>query len=173
MEKKQKILFYGYGNIGRQDDGVGVVFSEQLSKWVEDNNLQNIDFDSNYQLNIEDAENIKNYDIVFFVDASTKESVNNFDISSIEPNSDVSFTMHAVSPGFILNICSEIGEHQPKSFLVQIKGYEWEFQQPLTAKTENNLQKTLIFFKKYLKKLLIEKKIEEIDLKSLLKIKND
>lgn len=171
MNNSKKILIYGYGNPGRQDDGVGVLFAEQLNEWVKNNEIKNIDFDSNYQLNIEDAETISSYDTVFFVDASTKKEINNFEISSIKPNTDVSFTMHAVSPGFILNLCSEISKNCPEAFIIEIRGYEWEFQKSLDKRTQSNLQKTLEFAKNILKEYSIKNEIEQIDIKSFLNIK--
>ena len=62
-----KILFYGYGNPGRQDDGLGIMFIEQIEQWIKDENLENIETDSNYQLNIEDAEIISHKDFVIFL----------------------------------------------------------------------------------------------------------
>ena len=165
MNNSPKILFYGYGNPGRQDDGVGISFSEQLSNWVEMKNMKNIYFDSNYQLNIEDADNILSYDIVFFIDASTKENVTDFEINLVKPNSEVNFTMHAVSPGFILNLCSEMNKQPPQSFLLQIKGYEWEFQQPLSEKARLNLQKALEFIKLNLQDYLDKSKSKKVNLK--------
>jgi hydrogenase maturation protease len=152
MNNLPKILFYGYGNPGRQDDGVGISFTEQLSDWVKLKDFQNIDFDSNYQLNIEDAENISSYDIVIFVDASQEKDISDFDISLVKPNSEVNFTMHAVSPSFILNLCSEIKKQPPQSLLLQIKGYKWEFQKPLSKNANLNLQKAIIFIKNKLEK---------------------
>ena len=51
----RKILVYGYGNPGRQDDGLGVALVEELEQWVATEKIPGLDFDSNYQLNAEDA----------------------------------------------------------------------------------------------------------------------
>ena len=48
-------------------------FIEIMEKWVADNNIESIEFDSNYQLNIEDADTISDKDIVVFIDASIEE----------------------------------------------------------------------------------------------------
>ena len=77
-----KILFYGYGNPGRQDDGLGICFVEEMEKFVRDKDISDISFDSNYQLNIEDADTIKNYDLVFFCDAIIWRAVLRFDFCS-------------------------------------------------------------------------------------------
>ena len=60
----KKVLIYGYGNPGRQDDALGILLVEKMELWAKENGLGFIDFDSNYQLNIEDAMAISEYDIV-------------------------------------------------------------------------------------------------------------
>ncbi|MEA3499423.1 MAG: hydrogenase maturation protease [Candidatus Marinimicrobia bacterium] len=145
MNNLPKILFYGYGNPGRQDDGVGIAFTEQLNDWVKMKDWHNINFDSNYQLNIEDADNISSFDLVIFADATQEKSISDFDIDLVKPNSEVNFTMHAVSPGFILNLCSEIKKQPPITYLLQIKGYKWEFQKELSEKAKINVQKAFKF----------------------------
>ncbi|MCK4515905.1 MAG: hypothetical protein KAU31_11640, partial [Spirochaetaceae bacterium] len=70
-----KILIYGIGNPGRQDDGLGALLVEEIQRAAipgasipgTDHELS---FDANYQLNIEDAEAISRHDIVVFADAS-------------------------------------------------------------------------------------------------------
>ena len=43
----KKILLYGYGNPGRQDDGLGVLLVEELEKWSK---INQIDSSFIYQL---------------------------------------------------------------------------------------------------------------------------
>ena len=70
VNKEPRILIFGYGNPGRQDDGLGVAIAERIEGWARQVSQTNIEVDSNYQLNIEDASNISEHDIVYFVDAS-------------------------------------------------------------------------------------------------------
>ena len=152
----KKILFYGYGNPGRQDDALGICFIEQMETWVEENGYKNIFFDSNYQLNIEDADTISGYDIVFFVDASM-EQLEGFDISEVEfSNAQVEFTMHAISPGVVLSLCKQIYNKVPQTYLIHIKGFEWEleFDKGLTPKAEENLQDALKFIQEKLPEIV-------------------
>ncbi len=147
MSNMKKILIYGYGNPGRQDDGVGNIFVEEMEKWVTKNKIDNISFDSNYQLNIEDADTISEKDIVVFVDA-TIEDIEDFYIDKVNASeAKVEFTMHAVSPAFVLNLCNDIYNKYPETYLVHIKGYEWEFGEGLTDKAQNNLNKAIDFVK--------------------------
>jgi len=143
----QKTLIYGYGNPGRQDDGLGVAFSELAESWLKENKLQHIAVDSNYQLNIEDAANISEYDLVIFADA-TKEEISSFTCTRVVPSPEVSFTMHAVTPAFVLDLCSKIYHKLPQTFLIHIKGYEWELKEGLTKQGNQNLTASFEFCKK-------------------------
>ncbi len=77
MDQNKKILVIGYGNPGRQDDGVGVLLVDDLYQWAEQTQLDFIYTDSNYQLNLEDAATISNFDLVVFADAS-KEDIEDY-----------------------------------------------------------------------------------------------
>ena len=37
MDKDLRILFYGYGNPGRQDDALGIHFIDQMEIWIKEN----------------------------------------------------------------------------------------------------------------------------------------
>lgn len=149
MKNNLKILLYGYGNPGRQDDALGISFVEEMEKWVTAQGIENISFDTNYQLNIEDAEAISGYDLVIFADASM-EPIKGFEFSKVQrSDAQVEFTMHAVSVSFVVDLCYKIYNKAPKAYLVHIKGYEWEldFDKGLTEQAEQNLQDALNFMK--------------------------
>jgi len=139
MPDYPKILVYGYGNPGRQDDAVGVIFAEKIKKWAEDKKLGFIETVTNYQLNIEDAANICDKDLVIFADAS-QEEINGYTFTRLEPNREVDFTMHHVSPAFILHLCREIYAKTPVTYLVRIKGYSWDFLEEITPGALENLE---------------------------------
>ena len=144
-----KILIYGYGNPGREDDGLGNELVKRLEAWAMENALTGIEFDSNYQLNIEDAEIISEKDLVIFADAST-EDIEDYVLTEVTGEQDVSFTTHAASPGYIVKLCQDLFPKCPKVYLLHIKGYQWEFREGLSEQAENNLQKALSFIKEYL-----------------------
>ncbi len=146
----KRILIYGYGNPGRQDDGLGNAFVQRMEDWVEKEKLAGFEFESNYQLNIEDAANIAGKDLVVFVDAS-QEEIDDFQLTPVNESAKVTFTTHAASPGYIFNLCREMFDHTPAAYLLHIKGYEWEFREGLTKKAEINLEKSLEELKTRLK----------------------
>jgi hydrogenase maturation protease len=144
-----QILVYGYGNPGREDDGLGIELVRRLENWSKESGLQGIDFDSNYQLNIEDAEIISGKDVVIFVDASIEE-IDDFILTEVTAESEATFTTHTASPGYILQLCAELFGTYPRVYLLHIKGYQWEFRESISEKAEINLHKAFNFMKYYL-----------------------
>ncbi len=148
-----KVLIYGYGNPGRQDDVVGARIVELVDKWIEDEKIEHISTDCNYQLNIEDAAVIADYDIVIFIDASVVEDVEQFRLETVEPNAaTIEFTMHAVSTAFVVDLCRKIYGKTPKVSVLHIKAYEFDFKEELTTKTAENMLAAFKFLKGYLMK---------------------
>ena len=86
MNHKLKILIIGYGNPGRQDDGLGVFLVDELHKWANEAQLDYIYTDSNYQLNLEDAATISDFHLVVFADASKEEKQAVIIIIKLMPN---------------------------------------------------------------------------------------
>ena len=134
-----QILVYGYGNPGRQDDGLGIALATQLEKWAAENQITDIRFDNNYQLNIEDAEAISNHDLVIFADAS-EEEIDDFCLSVVDGTGKLAFTTHSASPSYILKLCQELFQKDPLVLLLHIKGYAWEFKEGLSHRAEENLK---------------------------------
>ena len=159
----KKILIYGYGNPGRQDDGLGILLAEKIRDWAHKLNIAEIKVDTNYQLNIEDADTISDYDMVFFADAS-QEEIDSYEFTTINPSdARVEFTMHAVSPAYILHLCSHLFNKYPPAYLLHIKGYAWDFREGLTEKAEQNLRKASRFLKELLSsELKIETKFQTV-----------
>ncbi len=141
-----KILIYGYGNPGRQDDGLGNAVVERLEEWVQKEGIRNVEFDSNYQLNIEDAATISDKDLVIFVDASV-EDIEDIILTPVDESTKVAFSSHSASPGYIVKLCHDLFNTQPACYLLHIKGYEWEFMGGLTNKAKENLEKSLELLK--------------------------
>jgi hydrogenase maturation protease len=144
-----RILIYGYGNPGRQDDGLGIQLVSRLESWAIDKGLANVEFECNYQLNIEDADTISQMDLVVFADAS-EEDIVDFCLSKVDASTKLSFTTHAASPGYIVQLCRELFNKEPLVLLLHIKGYKWDFQEGLSDRAEENLKKALDYIKIFL-----------------------
>jgi hydrogenase maturation protease len=149
----KKILVYGYGNPGRQDDGIGARFTELFEKWKDEQKLEHINVDCNYQLNIEDAALIADYDVVIFVDASIVEDVENYRLETIKPDdATIEFTMHAVSVSYVVDLCNKIYGKTPESYVLHIKAYEFDFIEEITPKAAENMLDAFDYLKGFVKK---------------------
>lgn len=131
--KAQSIYVYGFGNPGRQDDGLGPMIIDKLEK----ENIEGITTDSNYQLNIEDADNIAGSDFVIFVDASI-DGDEPFSFRKIEPSAEITFTTHSMSPESVIALCGDIHGRIPDAYVLAIRGYEWEMFEGLSEKAISN-----------------------------------
>jgi len=120
--REARILLLGYGNPGRQDDGLGPAAIAE----IENMGLPHLTAFENYQLNIEDALDVAAHDIVWFIDASSIE-----------------FTSHIVRPETILAIAGQCYGGSPQAFLLAIRGYEFEFIEALTPAARHNLDAAL------------------------------
>ncbi len=146
MKKNPKrVLIYGYGNPGRQDDGLGIEMAQKVKDWIEEHHLTCMQTDENYQLNIEDAEKIHEWDIVVFVDA-TKEPIHEYKFEAIEPDvAKVEFSMHAVSPAYVLHLSEKLFGRKPEAYVLGIKGFSWDMAEGLTDNAKLNMEQAFQF----------------------------
>jgi hydrogenase maturation protease len=129
------ILVIGYGNPGRQDDGLGPAAIEAIDAM----NLPGIETSSNYQLMIEDASDIAVCAGVVFIDAS-KTGDEPYTVAPVVPAINVScFASHVVPPELVMGLCREIYGRSPPAHLVGIRGYEFAFSEGLTGGARANL----------------------------------
>lgn len=145
------ILIYGYGNPGRQDDGLGTALVEALEKWLAAAAPRpGLDLDANYQLNAEDALAVAGHDTVIFVDATADTAGAPFTFRPLVPAAAVSFSTHAMAPETVLALCQELYGKCPPAHLLAIRGQSWEPNAAMTPAAATNLAAALAFLKSYL-----------------------
>ena len=102
-----RILVYGYGNPGRQDDGLGPALVGRL----EEERIPGVATDSNYQLQIEDAVAVSESDTVIFVDAVVRGE-EPFTFTELEPSNEITLhDPHRCRPASVLALCHELYRH--------------------------------------------------------------
>jgi hydrogenase maturation protease len=138
IEISKPLLIYGYGNPGRQDDGLGVALVEQLEAWAQAESIVGLVFDTNYQLNAEDALGVAGSRAVVFVDAA-REGTEPFAFHPLEPRGEISFSTHAMSPESVLALAAELYGARPPAWILAIRGHAWEPNEPPTAAALANL----------------------------------
>jgi hydrogenase maturation protease len=128
-------LVLGYGNPGRQDDGLGPAAAEA----IEALRFEGVETSSNYQLMIEDASAAAEAGRVLFIDAS-KTGDSPFTIETVVAATSVScFASHEVPPELIMGLCRDVYGCVPPAQILGIRGYEFEFSEGLTARALENL----------------------------------
>ncbi len=142
MKKSDKLIILGIGNNGRQDDGLGWMFMDFL-----DEQNANVDLEYRYQLQIEDADLISEYDRVIFVDATKEETDDGFYLKPCHPSEEYSFSTHALHPETILFLSNKLYNHKPEASIFAIQGYDWELKIGLSEKGTENLDKAKKYFK--------------------------
>lgn len=131
--KPVKII--GYGNPSRLDDGLGPAMIDAL----ESEGLEKVELETDFQLNIEDLVGLENYSAVIFVDADVSCQPP-FQFYRIEPDSDISYSSHSVSPASLLGLAeSHFGISVP-GYVMAIRGYEFDdFDEKLSSGARENL----------------------------------
>lgn len=129
-----RVLVLGYGNPGRQDDGLGPAAAME----IESLGLPDITVFDGYQLNIEDAADVAAHDIVWFIDAAST-GPSPYAVHAVSPSSSIEFTSHILRPEAVLAIAREYYGASPQAFLLAIRGYAFEFTEQLTPAARDNL----------------------------------
>ncbi len=154
----RSVFVLGYGNPGRQDDGLGLSMAETIQSL----GLSFVTTDAAFQLNIEDAETISGYDVVIFVDASV-DAPEPFSFERLAPAGEVTFTSHSVSPGSIMKLAADHFGPAPEAYVMAIRGYSFEFEEGLTEPAQRNLEAALTFLSDFLSRRSRESVREDFD----------
>ncbi len=137
-----RILILGYGNPGRQDDGLGPEIVEELEKL----RVPGLTLEADYQLSIEHAADLGQADKVIFVDAAVN-GPEPFQLKRLEALRSIEFTSHALGPESVLAICEDTYQCRPEALLIGVRGYSFEFAEGLTEKARQNRSKALELIK--------------------------
>ena len=135
-------LLIGIGNSGRGDDGLGWAFVEAIEQKGNFRGRTVL----RYQLQVEDADLISQYDQVIFVDAHQGDLERGFSFKKCAAEKEFSFTTHHLAPETIVFLCQELYQKKPNVHLLLIQGEKWELDIGLSAFGEKNLAHALHFF---------------------------
>ncbi|HMB01374.1 MAG TPA: hydrogenase maturation protease [Spirochaetota bacterium] len=141
-----KTAVLGYGNIGRQDDGIGPEIIFKLKK----QKLPDVYLDADYQLNIENAYDIAAGEKVIFVDASHSSRAP-YEFYEIQPAASIAFSTHTLSPQSLLAASHELFNSSIKGYILAVRGYAWDMAEGLSAPGNNNMQQACNFLLEHIK----------------------
>lgn len=137
------VLVLGYGNPGRQDDGLGCAAADAIAEL----RLAGVRTSAKYQLAIDDAADAAECAAVIFVDAS-RTGAEPFSVRPLVPSTEQTFfASHDVRPEFILGLCRRVYHRSPAARLIGIRGYAFDFGETLTAPARANLEAALAYMR--------------------------
>jgi len=143
IEQPPTLIIIGYGNPGRCDDGLGPAFAEAVRAL----RLPNVAVESNYQLNIEDAETISRFDTAVFADSSMT-GAEPFTFERIRPKRSIDFTTHSVGAEAVIAMAHDWFESKVMGFSLAIRGYRFdEFGEALSERARLNLSESVEFIR--------------------------
>lgn len=136
------ILVIGIGNDGRQDDGLGWRFAEQVTALKN----EEVDCEFRYQLQVEDVLPVCRYSKVFFVDATQENLPQGYEIKPCLPARHYFFSSHVQTPETILYLANELYSRQPEAYTIAISGEKWGVGMKLSEAASGNMQQALAGF---------------------------
>ncbi len=148
LKENKRTLLIGIGNYGRSDDALGWEFADVFASH---DDLFDIEY--RYQLQVEDAELITQYDEVIFVDASQESLHGGFSYYECKPAMNASFTTHKLEPEMVLWLADDLYGHQPRAHVMAIEGKTWELSQGMSDTARDNLVNAIAFFMALINKL--------------------
>lgn len=150
--RETNILVIGYGNPARCDDGIGEYVAKRLLSEGIDIEILTVQ-----ELGPELCEDISGCELVFFIDAGIEQE-ESFLIREIIPKYKVPIFSHHISPEMLLAITEELYRVRPKSYLVSIKGYNFDFGFEITETAKENSERAIEKIKEICMNWLLQKK---------------
>lgn len=147
MKTTNSILVIGYGNPGRQDDGLGPALVYRLDAY----RLPGITTQTQYQLCAEDALRVIRYSQIVFVDAAMSMS-SDFRFKPVRVGRHRGFGTHSLTPEAVMDLAETLYGAQPRAYVLGIRGHQFDqFEERLSPEAEENLEKALEFLIPWLK----------------------
>jgi hydrogenase maturation protease len=126
-----RVLVIGYGNTLRGDDAAGVHAAELIAKRHPEITCVYL-----HQLVPELAEQIAEYDLIFFIDAQKNITKPNARLASPKSETDQPRT-HFISPESLLALSQQLYQRLPaEAYVVGIPASQFEFSESLSESTE-------------------------------------
>ncbi len=142
-----RTLVIGYGNPSRRDDGVALhVVNALRAHWGRpplepgEDGVDDLDGaqDSVFvqQLAPELASLLLHYDLAVFVDAALPHAPSAVCIEPLRANLRLAAVSHHMEPATLLALAATLYGHAPQTFLVSIRGQDFDFGEELSPATQ-------------------------------------
>jgi len=135
-KKSNSILIIGYGNPGRQDDGLGPA----CARMIKTLKLNYVTVDISYQLVVEHAYDMSSADFVIFIDASRSGESPFYFRELVDSDNPTGLGSHTVSPHALKKLAYTVYASSPKCYVLGIRGYQFDqFEEKISVEAKSNL----------------------------------
>ena len=142
---KPRVLILGYGNPGRGDDALGpelIARLEDLAHEAPIFSSLELTLLTDFQLQVEHVLDLQHQDLVLLVDAHLT-TAQPFCFERVTPAPVPSFSTHWVSPGTLLKVAEDLQGASPPTYLLGIRGYQYELGEALSGDAEEHLNQAI------------------------------
>ena len=152
-----KIWIAGFGNIDRQDDGVGIVLAARIAEWINNKGGFDVKLSLEHQLLPELTEELKDVDLAIFVDADMRQYEDGFCIAELCPSSRIEgFNIHSMSPAWLLQLSVQLGTPPKRALALCVSGASFDFSNCLTSDCEARMYVAEKAFQKWFSSFYID-----------------
>ena len=133
------ILIFGYGNPSRGDDALAPMLLEKMAPYA------NVELLTDFQLQVEHSLDMIGRELILFIDASVSCKAP-FDFVQLDCDTQATpgYTTHTLTPPELITAYRSVHHHQPPpSFLLTIRGEQFELGATLSEPANNHLQQGL------------------------------
>jgi hydrogenase maturation protease len=140
------ILVFAYGNISRGDDALAPLLIEHLqSEDIDTACGHPVRYLTDYQIQVEHILDMQDCERVLLIDAHQALDTP-FTFEAVNPLLETNYTTHGMSPSTLLYTYEKtLGESPPSSYLLALRGQEFELGSELSYSAKNDLELALEF----------------------------
>jgi hydrogenase maturation protease len=134
-----RVLVIGFGNPARGDDGLGPALAGRLEALQ----LPGVTVETDYQLSIEHAALVSEYDVVVFADAAV-DATEAFYFRPAEHRTVILASTHSVSPDQVLALAQSCFAARPRGYLLGMRAHAMgDFFEGLSNEAQAGLEAAL------------------------------
>lgn len=144
------ILVFAWGNPSRGDDAIGPYIKNLLAKRKPDG----VELLTDFQLQIEHAVDLEHRASILFVDASISARPP-FEFTKLEPDEDIVFTTHAMSPRALMTVYRKVNQKPPPPcYLLSVRAYRFALGQPLSDTARQHATQAAAFILRFIEEAI-------------------
>ncbi len=148
-KQRPPLVIFAIGNPSRGDDALGPELLRLLELEAGALIGKQIEIIEDFQLQIEHALDLDHRELVLFIDASVS-CTPPFEFTRLSPRPEVNYTTHAMHPAGILQTYQTWYGSPPPTFLLSIRGEQFDLGQPLSQPASQHLQAAWTLLKQLL-----------------------